>query len=189
LKKVILIDNYDSFTYNLLHYIEGILGYKITVKRNDEVKLNEIDEYDYIVFSPGPGLPEEAGLMKTIIKHYGNTKKMLGVCLGMQAIAEVFEGELINLKKPFHGVATAITCDNNDPLYNQLPKNFKVGRYHSWAINPIKKPKGLKITSESKEGVIMSFTHENLPIYGVQYHPESILTEYGKDIIANFLAI
>lgn len=187
MKKVIVIDNYDSFTYNLVHYIEGILGHSITVKRNDQVSMEEINAFDYIVLSPGPGLPSDAGILEPIIKHYSSTKKILGVCLGMQAIAEVFGGKLINLETPFHGVASEITIKNTDKLYIGIPQNFLVGRYHSWIVDHEKFPKEFTITSTTSDGATMSLSHNHLSVYGVQYHPESILTEHGKQIIANFL--
>lgn len=187
MKKVIVIDNYDSFTYNLVHYIEGILGHSITIKRNDQVTMEEINAFDYIVLSPGPGLPSDAGMLEPIIKHYSPTKKMLGVCLGMQAIAEVFGGKLVNLESPFHGVTSEITTKNNDKLYIGITQNFLVGRYHSWIVAYEQFPKEFIITSTTSDGTIMSFSHNRLPVYGVQYHPESILTEHGKQIIANFL--
>lgn len=189
MKKVIVIDNYDSFTYNLVHYIEGLLGQSITVKRNDQVKMEELNDFDYIVLSPGPGLPSDAGMLEEIIRSYFSSKKILGVCLGMQAITEAFGGKLINLDTPFHGVSSEIFIDTKDKLYKNIPKHFLVGRYHSWAIAPDQLPKNFLITSTTSDGTIMSFTHESLPVYGVQYHPESILTEHGKQIIANFLDV
>ena len=189
MKKVIVIDNYDSFTYNLVHYIEGILGNEVTVRRNDQIQLEDLKEFDYIVLSPGPGLPADAGLLEPIIQRYYASKKILGVCLGMQAIAEVFGGKLINLETPFHGVSSEIFIDIKDKLYRGIPKHFLVGRYHSWAISSKSPPKDFIITSTTSDGTIMSFTHINFPVFGVQFHPESILTEYGKEIIANFLEI
>ncbi len=185
--KILVLDNYDSFTYNLVHYIEA-LGYDVDVFRNDKITLDEVDNYDTIVLSPGPGLPKDAGIMKDLIKKYANSKKILGVCLGMQAIGEVFGGNLENLTTVYHGVSSPIkVLDTSDVLYQDLPQTFKVGRYHSWVIDKTNFPKELTITSEEENGQIMSITHKKHQVYGVQYHPESILTENGKKIIANFL--
>ncbi len=186
-KKILVIDNYDSFTYNLVHYIEE-LNHKVDVYRNDQISLDAINKYDKIVLSPGPGLPKDAGILKEIIEKYAATKKILGVCLGMQAIGEVFGASLQNLDQVYHGIASAITItDENDVLYKSLPKTFDVGRYHSWVINKATLPETLKITSIEENGQIMSITHKEFNVYGVQYHPESILTKNGKKIIENFL--
>jgi len=186
--KILVLDNYDSFTYNLVHYIEELTNNKVDVFRNDEITLKEVDNYDTIILSPGPGLPKDAGIMEDLIKKYASTKKILGVCLGMQAIGEVFGGKLSNLDNVFHGVATPITIvDKNDILYKDLPKVFDVGRYHSWVIDNMGFPKELNVTATEEHGQIMSVTHKEYKVYGVQYHPESILTENGKQLIANFL--
>lgn len=187
---ILLLDNYDSFTYNLLHYIEGVSNQKIDVFRNDKITLANVAKYDTIVLSPGPGLPKDAGILKEIIQQYSSSKKILGVCLGMQAIGEVFGGKLINLPQVYHGVATKLDIiDKDDLLFKGIPTNTNVGRYHSWAIERESFPKDLKITSFDEQGQIMSFKHKKHNVYGVQFHPESILTDYGKEMIANFLAL
>lgn len=190
MEKILVLDNYDSFTYNLVHYIEADLNYEVDVYRNDEITLEEVNKYNTIVLSPGPGLPKDAGILKELIKTYASTKKILGVCLGMQAIGEVFGGKLENLNTVFHGVATTLkVIDTDDLLYKNLPPEFNVGRYHSWVISPQEFPKVLNITAVEENNQIMSIKHKDFNVYGVQFHPESILTEYGKEIIQNFLAI
>ncbi len=190
MKKILVLDNYDSFTYNLVHYIESNLGFEVDVFRNDEISIEEVDRYDTIVLSPGPGLPKNAGILKQLIETYAPSKKILGVCLGMQAIGEVYGGSLENLEKVYHGVATQLSIkDKSDLLFKDLPQNFKVGRYHSWVISKTNFPVKLNVTSEEENGQVMSVKHEDYSLYGVQFHPESILTEYGKQIINNFLAI
>jgi len=188
MEKILVIDNYDSFTFNLVQYLNVNPNHEVEVVRNDQISLAEIERFNTIVLSPGPGLPANAGLLNTIIKTYASSKKILGVCLGMQAMTEVFGGSLSNLKTVKHGVATPIDIiDQNDILYQNLPSTFSVGRYHSWIANRDEFPKSLKITSEDDEGNIMSFTHKEYKLYGVQFHPESILTEHGQQIIDNFL--
>ena len=190
MKKILVIDNYDSFTYNLVHYIEANLNYEVDVFRNDEISLAEVEKYDTIILSPGPGLPKDAGILKEVIQTYAPTKKILGVCLGMQAIGEVFGGTLVNLKNVYHGVATPIQVLNEkDFLFKNLPRHFNVGRYHSWVVSTHNFPKDLVVTSVAENEHIMSIQHKKYNVYGVQFHPESILTENGKEIIANFLAI
>ena len=190
MEKILLLDNYDSFTYNLVHYVEENHNYGVDVFRNDEITLDEITNYNTIILSPGPGLPSNAGILIGLIKEYASTKKILGVCLGMQAIAEVFGGTLVNLNTVFHGVATPIkVIDENDLLFKDLPSSFNIGRYHSWVISNNDFPEDLKITSLEENGQIMSLKHKDFKLYGVQFHPESILTDYGKEIIANFLSI
>ena len=187
--KVLVFDNYDSFTYNLVQIIEQILGEKVDVFRNDEIPLEDINRYDKIILSPGPGIPEEAGILLEVIKKYAPAKSIFGVCLGQQAIAEAFGGSLINLQKPFHGVATPINVVVDDELlFKNLPKTFNVGRYHSWVVAPTLFPNSLEITSVAATGEIMSLRHKTLSIKAVQFHPESILTEYGKEILQNWLA-
>lgn len=184
--KVLVIDNYDSFTYNLVHYLED-LNCKVTVRRNDQLSLSEVDKYKYIVLSPGPGIPEEAGLLKEIIRTYGPTKQIFGVCLGQQAIAEVYGGELINLKTVYHGIATKINVIVDDEtLFQGLPKQFNVGRYHSWVVNP-ELPEALEATSVDSNGQIMSLRHKVYNIKAVQFHPESVLTPLGKEMLQNWL--
>ncbi len=185
MKKILVIDNYDSFVYNLVHYLED-LNCQVTVKRNDELYLEEAEEYDKILLSPGPGIPDEAGLLKEIIKTYGHSKPMLGVCLGQQAIAEVFGGKLINLNKVYHGVATSIEVIEEDSvLFKDLPKKLDVGRYHSWVVEQL--PDALIPTSYDENGQIMSIKHRDLPVFAVQFHPESVLTPLGKKILENWV--
>lgn len=185
--KLIVIDNYDSFTYNLVHYFEE-LGCKVTVKRNDEVSLKEIEEFDMIVLSPGPGIPDEAGDLKKIISHFGSKKKILGVCLGHQAIAEVYGGKLKNLKEVYHGVASKINVVKEDLIFDGLSNPLNVGRYHSWVVEePI--PDCLEILAFDENNQIMAIKHKEYNIRGVQFHPESILTEQGKELLKNWLKL
>ncbi len=189
MKKVIVIDNYDSFTYNLVHLIEEILGYDITIRRNDQTTLEEIDQFEYIILSPGPGIPEEAGMLKEIIRHFAPKKLILGVCLGHQAIGEVFGGTLLNLKDVYHGVQTKMFIQGKSKILTGLPNSFDAGRYHSWVIQKDTMPKDFIVTSTDDRGEIMSMEHDTLPLYGVQFHPESIMTPEGKVIIKNFLQL
>lgn len=184
--KIAVIDNYDSFTYNLVHYLED-LNAEVTVYRNDEFDLEEIESYDKILLSPGPGIPDEAGLLKATIKKYAPYKSILGVCLGQQAIGEVFGAQLSNLENVFHGVATEITLINEDSLFKELPTKFSVGRYHSWVVDRENFPEELEITSVDTSGQIMSLKHKKYDVKGVQYHPESVLTPFGKKILENWL--
>lgn len=184
--KIVVIDNYDSFTYNLVHYLED-LNCDVTIYRNDEFDLEEIEPFDKIVLSPGPGIPEEAGLLKEVIKKYALTKPILGICLGQQAIGEVFGAELMNLEKVYHGVTTKIFITENDTLFNDLPSEIEVGRYHSWVIDKNTIPEVLKVTSVDENGEIMSIKHTSLDIMAVQFHPESILTPFGKKMLENWL--
>lgn len=185
---IALIDNYDSFTYNLVHYLED-LDTKVTVFRNDELELDELKPFDRIVLSPGPGIPSEAGFLMQIIKTYAETKPILGVCLGLQALGENFGGKLINLESVYHGVATKIFLQNNDEIFDNLPNEFEVGRYHSWVLATENFPSELIITSVDENNQIMSFKHQSLNIRAVQFHPESILTPNGKKILENWLKI
>ena len=188
MEKVLILDNYDSFTYNLVHYVEANPNYEVDVFRNDEISLNDVGNYDTIILSPGPGLPEGAGILKEVISKYASTKKILGVCLGMQAIGEVYGGTLINLENVFHGVSTPITVtESSDLLFKGLPDSFDIGRYHSWVVSNENFPKELTITSVEENGQIMSLKHKEYNLYGAQFHPESILTEFGKEMITNFL--
>ena len=188
MKKIIVIDNYDSFTYNLVHYLED-LNCEVTVYRNDEFDIEELQKFDKILLSPGPGIPDEAGLLKEVIKTYSATKSILGVCLGQQAIAEVFGGSLINLEKVYHGVATNIKIQVQDePLFKGLESEIEVGRYHSWVVNPNDFPEVLEITSLDENGQIMSLRHRTFDVRAVQFHPESILTPHGKKILENWVA-
>ncbi|SIQ44791.1 anthranilate synthase, component II [Chryseobacterium sp. RU37D] len=188
LAKVLVFDNYDSFTYNLVQIIERILNEKVDVVRNDEITLEEIGRYDKIILSPGPGIPEEAGILLDLIKEYAPTKSILGVCLGQQAIAEAFGGSLINLSEIFHGVSTPADLVKSDTkLFKDLSGGIEVGRYHSWAVNPENFPEELEITAVDKDGMIMALQHKKYDVHGVQFHPESILTPKGEIIIKNFL--
>jgi len=186
-KQVLVIDNYDSFVYNLVHYLED-LDCEVTVKRNDQLRLEEVAAYDKILLSPGPGIPEEAGLLLEIIKTYAPTKSMFGVCLGQQAIGEVFGGTLINLDQVFHGVATsAKQLVVDEPLFKDIPTEFEIGRYHSWVVAPENFPEALEITSVDVNGQIMSLRHKKYDVRGVQFHPESVLTPEGKTMIKNWV--
>jgi len=185
--KIIVIDNYDSFVYNLVHYIEE-LNCEVHVLRNDQFHMEDLERYDKILLSPGPGIPEEAGLLKEVIKTYAGKKPILGVCLGQQAIGEVFGGSLTNLSKVFHGVATkAEIIVDDEPLFKGLGKEIKIGRYHSWVVNKEDFPASLEITSLDDRGQIMSLRHRELDIRGVQFHPESVLTPKGKAMIKNWI--
>lgn len=185
--KVIVIDNYDSFTYNLVHYLED-LGCTVTVKRNDQLQLEDIEPFDKIVLSPGPGIPDEAGLLKPIIEAYAKTKPILGVCLGHQAIGEVFGGTLANLDKVYHGVATPVEVVQEDPLFEGLGKSFEVGRYHSWVVQtPL--PEDLVLLAQESNGQVMAMRHKTYDLYGVQFHPESILSPDGKQLLNNWLKL
>tara|TARA_R110000868_G_scaffold256009_4_gene512718 strand:- start:1279 stop:1842 length:564 start_codon:yes stop_codon:yes gene_type:complete len=185
MKKILVIDNYDSFTYNLVHYLED-LNCEVIVKRNDQLTLEEVDAFDNIVLSPGPGIPDEAGLLKAIIQQYAPTKKIFGVCLGQQAIAEVFGGSLVNLDKVYHGIATKINIVKDDVLFIDLPREIEVGRYHSWVVDT-ELPDSLEATSFDKNGQIMSLRHKIYDVSAVQFHPESVLTPQGKKILENWL--
>ena len=167
--------------------IEHIVGKTVVVAKNDEITLGEIEGFDKIILSPGPGIPSEAGILLDVIKHFSGKKPIFGVCLGLQAIVEAFGGGLINLKEIYHGVATEVTQISEHKIFKHLPKKIEVGRYHSWAANPENFPKELEITSVDKDGIIMSLKHKTLDIHAVQYHPESILTPLGQEILKNFL--
>ena len=183
---ILIIDNYDSFTFNLVHLVHET-GNEATVWRNDRFDLAEVDQFDKIILSPGPGIPSEAGLLLDVIKTYASTKSILGVCLGMQAIAEVFGGKLYNLSRPVHGKATKIqVLDHHETLFLNCPNEFHVGRYHSWAVSSETLSPELKVTAITADGVIMALRHEILDVRGVQFHPESVLTEHGKAMIENW---
>lgn len=186
--KILVLDNYDSFTYNLVHLVKA-LGYtNLDVIRNDKIELGEIKKYDKIILSPGPGIPSEAGILLDSIKEYAATKCILGVCLGHQAIGEAFGGNLTNLSKVYHGIATPITITKPEEiLYKDLPLEFEVGRYHSWVVDREGFPEDLEITAESEGGFIMGLAHKKYDVRGVQFHPESILTPLGSKIIENWL--
>ena len=185
--KILVIDNYDSFTYNLVHYLEDF-DCEVTVFRNDEFDIDEINFFDKILLSPGPGIPNDAGLLKEVIKTYASTKSILGICLGQQAIGEVFGAQLINLEKVYHGVSSKIEILVSDEnLFDGLPHEIEVGRYHSWVVDKKDFPEVLEITATDKKGRIMSLRHKNFDVRGLQFHPESILTLNGKKILENWI--
>lgn len=185
--KILVFDNYDSFTYNLVQVIEQIVDEKVDVYRNDQISLEDIEKYDKIILSPGPGIPKESGILIDLIKTYSPTKSIFGVCLGQQAIAEAFGGSLIKLSEIYHGVATEAQQIKEHRILENLPEVLEVGRYHSWAVNPEDFPDELEITSIDDNGMIMSLKHKIYDVHAVQYHPESILTPNGKQILENFL--
>ncbi len=185
--KILLLDNYDSFTYNLLHLVKELGTEDVTVVRNDQIELDEVEQYDKIILSPGPGIPEEAGMLLPIIRRFAPTKKILGVCLGHQAIGEAFGAKLTNLTEVFHGIQSAIKVLDHEVLFKGLANEILVGRYHSWVVDREGLPSCLEITAESQEGQIMGLRHTSYHVYGIQFHPESVLTPKGKEIIQNFL--
>jgi len=186
--KIMVLDNYDSFTYNLVHILKELTGGPVNVFRNDEIDLENIGKYDKILISPGPGVPDQAGITKEMISHFAPTKSIMGVCLGCQAIAEAFGGKLINLERVYHGVDTNINVlDENDRIFREIPVSFSAGRYHSWVVNEEGFPSDLKITAKDDEGRIMAISHTIYDLKGVQFHPESVLTKHGKQILLNWL--
>ena len=185
--KIVIIDNYDSFTYNLSHLVKE-LGAEVSVMRNDEFELEALDAFDKIILSPGPGIPSEAGLLLEVIRHYAGRKPILGVCLGHQAIGEVFGGQLTNLSTVFHGVATEGTQLGNDYLFDGLPERITMGRYHSWVVDREGWPEALEVTALSDEGQVMALRHREMDIHGIQFHPESVLTPDGRTILENFIS-
>jgi anthranilate synthase component II len=192
--KILVFDNYDSFTYNLVHLVEKITYEKVDVYRNDEISLEQVNAYDKIILSPGPGVPSEAGLLLPLIKQYAATKSILGVCLGHQAIGEAFGGTLTNLSKVYHGVATTIQvgkrlCAVGKSLFNKLPDEITVGRYHSWIISDDNFPEELEVTARDENGYIMALQHKTFDVQGVQFHPESVLTPDGEQILRNWLRV
>lgn len=186
MKQIVIIDNYDSFTYNLCHLIKE-LGADVTVYRNDQFAMEQLEKFDKIILSPGPGIPAEAGRLLDVIGTYAGIKPMLGVCLGHQAIGEYFGGKLKNLSTVFHGIATEGTQFGTDPIFRGLPKRIVMGRYHSWVVSKENFPSCLEITAESDENQIMALRHREYDIHGIQFHPESILTKEGKNILQNWL--
>lgn len=184
--KTVIIDNYDSFTYNLSHLIKET-GAGVTVIRNDQFTLSQLEPFGKIILSPGPGIPSEAGLLPDVIKTYAGRKPILGVCLGHQAIGEVFGGTLENLSDVFHGVATEGTQFGNDYIFDSLPKRITMGRYHSWVVSRDNLPACLEVTAVSDEGQIMALRHKSYDIHGIQFHPESVLTPMGRRIVENFI--
>lgn len=192
--KILVFDNYDSFTYNLVHLVEKITGQKVDVFRNDQISLEDVDRYDKIILSPGPGIPSEAGLLLPLIKKYAGSKSILGVCLGHQAIGEAFGGKLLNLSKVYHGVSSPVNIipgkskgGLNGGLFDGLRDGFLAGRYHSWVIDPQGFPASLEIIAMDPEGHIMALRHKTLDVVGVQFHPESVLTPEGEKIMRNWL--
>lgn len=185
---MLILDNYDSFTYNLMHYVEDITGKLPDVYRNDEITIDEIKEYSLIILSPGPGIPDEAGTLKEVIKTYVGKIPIFGVCLGLQAITEVFGGQLENLNEVFHGVATKMTViKDNSITFKDIPKTFEAARYHSWIASKENFPKELEVTCEDESGNIMAIRHKKYQLEAVQFHPESILTPNGKQMLSNFI--
>lgn len=184
--KIVIIDNYDSFTYNLSHLLKE-LGAEVDVARNDKFELKDLEQYDKIVLSPGPGIPSEAGLLLDVIRTYAGRKPILGVCLGHQAIGEVFGASLENLKEVYHGVQTEGTQLGNDYIFEGLPERVMMGRYHSWVVAKDSVPECLEVTAMSDDGEIMAMRHRQYDIHGIQFHPESVLTPEGKTIVGNFL--
>lgn len=184
--KTVIIDNYDSFTYNLAHLVKE-LGTEVDVLRNDKFELEELEKYDKIILSPGPGIPEEAGLLLEVIRTYAGRKPILGVCLGEQAIGQAFGGKLTNLSEVFHGIQTNVKIKNKDYIFDGLPTEIPVGRYHSWVVNTDGFPEELVVTAISPEGQIMALKHREYDVHGIQFHPESVLTPDGKQIVGNWL--
>ncbi len=189
---ILVFDNYDSFTYNLVHLVEKITRVKVEVWRNDQIPLEKVKDFDKIILSPGPGIPVEAGLLLPLIKEYASTKSILGVCLGHQAIGEAFGGTLVNLTEVYHGVATPIEVKSENskvksPLFSGLPERFDVGRYHSWVVSDQNFPEELEITAVDDNGYIMGLQHKTYDVQGVQFHPESVLTPDGEKILRNWL--
>jgi len=188
--KILVLDNYDSFTYNLVQYIERVLKRAVDVKRNDQLTLAEVDAYDKILISPGPGIPVEAGITLDLIREYGPVKSILGVCLGHQAIAEAYGGTITNLSKVYHGLTGQMKqLVSDEYLFNGVPAEFDAGRYHSWVVEPDTLPRDLEVTVENDEGYIMAIRHRQHDVRGVQFHPESVLTEYGGMMIKNWLMV
>ena len=185
--KILVFDNYDSFTYNLVHIIKE-LGFEIDVFRNDKISVDEVAGYDKIILSPGPGIPDEAGILKSVVKQLGSSKSILGVCLGHQGIAEVYGAELFNLPSVLHGVTSQLQVINaQEKLFRTLPVNFNVTHYHSWAVKAENIPSELEVTAVNNEGLVMAIAHKTLDVRGVQFHPESIMTEHGKAIMKNWI--
>lgn len=205
--KILVFDNYDSFTYNLVHMVEKILGEKVDVYRNDQIPLEKVAAYDKIILSPGPGIPSEAGLLLPLIKEYASSKSILGVCLGHQAIGEAFGGKLVNLSTVYHGISTPVKINNRQSaignevdaplavhnsrfnLFAGLPEEFEVGRYHSWVVSDENFPEDLEVTAKDANGFIMALQHKTYDVQGVQFHPESVLTPQGEIILRNWLKI
>jgi anthranilate synthase component 2 len=190
MQKILVIDNYDSFTYNLVHYINQITGFQPDVFRNDEIGLPEVNGYEKILLSPGPGIPEEAGICLDLIRQYAPVKSILGICLGHQAIGQAFGGSLVNLTRVYHGLATPVTItESGDPLFSNIPGVIQAGRYHSWVVDNMNLPDCLMVTCKDDNDLIMGISHRHYDVRGLQFHPESVLTEFGIDIIKNWIDI
>ena len=187
MKKLLVLDNYDSFTFNLVHLIEKLSNYQVDVRLNDKIDVEDVKKYQKIILSPGPGLPSQAGIMPQLISEFAPSKSILGVCLGMQGIAECFGSKLKNLPTVFHGLATPIHVLKNNPLFKNCPATFHVGRYHSWVVDEKNTSPDLEIMAEDDLGLIMAIQHKQYDVCGVQFHPESILSEYGETILKNWL--
>lgn len=185
--RILLIDNYDSFVYNLYHSLRSITDATIEIKKNDAVSPSEAASFDKIILSPGPGIPTEAGNLLEIIRFCSEKCSILGVCLGHQAIAEAFGGSLINLSEPYHGIQSTIQTDSSDPLFSTIGAQMDIGRYHSWIINEESLPDNFKVTARCDQGYIMAVSHSRLPVFGVQFHPESILTPKGNELLRNWI--
>ena len=186
--KILILDNYDSFTYNLVHMVEKITGNFPVVFRNDEISIEAVGNYDVIMLSPGPGIPDEAGILKDVIKRYAGIKPIFGVCLGLQAITEVFGGTIINLEDVFHGVATEMRITDKDAvIFKDVPETFLAARYHSWAATDEGFPEEIQVTARDEDGLIQAIQHKIFPISAVQFHPESILTDVGEQLLRNFI--
>ena len=186
--KILILDNYDSFTYNLVHMVEKITGNFPAVFRNDEINIADVGKYDMIMLSPGPGIPDEAGILKDVIKTYAGIKPIFGVCLGLQAITEVFGGNIINLEDVFHGVATEMrVADPSAIIFKDVPETFMAARYHSWAATDEGFPEEIQVTARDEDGLIQAIEHKIFPISAVQFHPESILTDVGEQLVTNFI--
>jgi len=188
--KILVLDNYDSFTYNLVHLLKELTKGSVDVYRNDEITLEEIEKYDKILISPGPGVPHQAGITLKMITHFAPSKSIFGVCLGCQAIGEAFGGSLINLDTVYHGVETKIiVLDKNEKLFAEIPVTFTAGRYHSWVVDDKSLPSDLRITASDEKGSVMALSHNTFDVRGVQFHPESVMTKYGRQIIKNWINI
>lgn len=186
--KILILDNYDSFTYNLVHMVEKITGKFPAVFRNDKISIADVGNFDMIMLSPGPGIPDEAGILKEVIKTYAGIKPIFGVCLGLQAITEVFGGTIINLDEVFHGVATEMrVTDKNATIFKDVPETFLAARYHSWAATDEGFPEEIQVTARDEDGLIQAIEHKIFPISAVQFHPESILTDVGEQLVTNFI--
>ena len=187
---VAIIDNYDSFTFNLVHIVNELTGQSTYVVKNDEVDFDHLNSFEHIILSPGPGIPDEAGLLKDAIRHFYPSKKILGVCLGLQAMGEVFGARLLNLNDVYHGMRTLMhKTDISSPIFDAIPDTFYAGRYHSWVIDSESDLSQIQVTAVDDQGQIMAIQHADLPLYGVQFHPESIMTDHGSQMIKNFLSL